>query len=225
MICPNCQNQCAEYDIFCFRCGARLNESQTPRQGRHLVPLLLLAVLSVVGICLFFLMPMTDSPAATRPESTSVSWFSVENGILRFDPEKYTGGSELTIPEVVNGQTVTQLASGCFSGCDSLTTVILPDSLRIIGMNAFEGCTSLRGIFIPEGVHTIGQKAFSGCESLEAVTIPSSVTSIGSGAFDNCKVLYHIFYNGEVSTWRSLYDGKITLRTQVYCTDGNHLHR
>ncbi len=50
-----------------------------------------------------------------------------------------------------------------FSGCSSLTEVVLPDSLTTIGTYAFNNCTGLTKIVIPASVTTIGSAAFSRC--------------------------------------------------------------
>ena len=55
-----------------------------------------------------------------------------------------------------------------------------------IGKQAFYGCESLTSIAIPEGVTTIGESAFYGCKALSEIHIPNSVTSIGSVAFFGC---------------------------------------
>ena len=78
------------------------------------------------------------------------------------------------------------IADGAFSGCTSLTSVTIPDSVTSIGYSAFGGCTSLTSVTIPDSVTSIGGRAFSGCTSLTSVTIPNSVTSIGWGAFIGC---------------------------------------
>jgi protein TonB len=58
-----------------------------------------------------------------------------------------------------------------------------------IGDYAFSGCSSLTSIIIPEGVASIGDYAFSDCSSLASVVIPESVKEIGDGAFYNCPLL------------------------------------
>ncbi len=73
-----------------------------------------------------------------------------------------------------------------FSGCDGLTSVMIPKGVTSIGNRAF-GCSSLTSVTIPEGVTSIGDSAFEGCSSLTSVTIPEGVTSIGDSAFYGCR--------------------------------------
>ena len=54
------------------------------------------------------------------------------------------------------------------------------------------GCNSLTSITIPNSVTSIGGRAFSNCTGLTSVTIPNSVTSIGGGAFRDCNRLTSI---------------------------------
>ena len=55
-----------------------------------------------------------------------------------------------------------------------------------IGDYTFSGCYSLKSITIPNSVTSIGSSAFWGFPSLTSITIPNSVTSIGSCAFRDC---------------------------------------
>ncbi|MDE7121740.1 MAG: leucine-rich repeat domain-containing protein [Oscillospiraceae bacterium] len=97
---------------------------------------------------------------------------------------------EVTIPETIDGRTVTIIADGAFYGCSKLTSVELADSITTIGTGgwysngAFEKCTALENIILPENLRVIGSSAFSGCELLTSIDIPYSVISIGSGAFE-----------------------------------------
>lgn len=50
-----------------------------------------------------------------------------------------------------------------FSECDSLSSVVIPDSVTRIGEGTFIGCESLKSIVIPDGVVSIDKDAFRDC--------------------------------------------------------------
>lgn len=84
---------------------------------------------------------------------------------------------------------VETIGTESFSGCISLAYINIPNSLERIGNKTFFGCTSLVSISIPNSVETIGAEAFSGCCDLNTIIIPSSVTNIGLNAFAGCSSL------------------------------------
>ena len=86
----------------------------------------------------------------------------------------------------------TSIGSSAFSGCSSLTSITIPDSVTSIDWHAFSGCSSLTSIAIPDSVTSIGDYAFSSCDSLTSINIPDSVTSIDDCAFYDCDSLTSI---------------------------------
>jgi len=84
---------------------------------------------------------------------------------------------------------VTDIGSGAFRGCKSLTSVIIPEGVTSIGPDAFEGCELLTSITLPNSLNSIADGAFARCVALTNITIPKGVTSIGKNAFYGCKSL------------------------------------
>ena len=76
-----------------------------------------------------------------------------------------------------------------FSQKKSLTSVILPDTLRKIGSQAFYECTSLTGsIIIPEGIVELSGGTFSQCNNLNGIlSLPSTLKYIGENEFAHCQ--------------------------------------
>ncbi|MBQ2122425.1 MAG: leucine-rich repeat domain-containing protein, partial [Bacteroidaceae bacterium] len=58
-----------------------------------------------------------------------------------------------------------------FSGCSSLTSVEIPNSVISIRNYAFWGCSSLTSVEIPNSVRSIGYSAFSNCNELESIIV------------------------------------------------------
>lgn len=56
----------------------------------------------------------------------------------------YAGtAASLTIPETVDGMTVTEIGVEAFMDNKTLTSIDLPDTITVIRARAFKGCTSL----------------------------------------------------------------------------------
>ena len=65
----------------------------------------------------------------------------------------------------------------------SITSIVIPSSIKTIKWATFWGCKDLTNITLPEGLETIEDQAFEECLSLQSLTIPESVTAIGHDAF------------------------------------------
>ena len=90
------------------------------------------------------------------------------------DPDSYSG--DVVVPEQFslggNTYVVFTVGNSAFAGCEELTSVQLPPSVRGVGACAFLGCTNLRQVSFTSDVVAYGSCAFTGCTSLQEIALP-----------------------------------------------------
>ena len=82
-----------------------------------------------------------------------------------------------------------------FSGCNNLANISIGGGVISIGGEAFADCTSLTSIVIPDSVRSLEHKwsgAFTGCRSLRNVDLGKGLTMIGPDSFYGCTSLSEI---------------------------------
>lgn len=216
MNCPNCGSPISESQHFCSLCGAPISTPNIPKKKSSAwPPLIIMAIMIALSLMVYC---MTVPNASVFGGDTP--WFSMDGNTLYFNPDQYTGGSELTIPDTVNGKSVLKIGDSCFSGNTQLSAVILPDGLQEVGDKAFYNCTALRGIYIPKSVVSVGNDAFHSCTSMEAIWINREISSIGTSALQDCSSLKYVFFVGFYQQWIELYDSYIGPNTHIYSMDG-----
>ncbi|MBQ1507488.1 MAG: leucine-rich repeat protein, partial [Ruminococcus sp.] len=89
------------------------------------------------------------------------------------------------LKSVTFGEELTDIDEGVFSGCKSLLTVSIPDTVTKIGIMAFAD-SGLESAQLGSSVKTIGREAFLNTK-LRSIKIPDSVKSIGAHAFGYIK--------------------------------------
>ena len=224
MYCPKCGFHNEEGAKLCAGCGCPMPAEPLlfgqPKKGSHWPPVIIMAVMVVLGLIFYFLFPLKDTPQAI-PLPTEKNMFEYSSGtITSFDPAQYDGSASLTIPDTVDSLPVVRIGASAFADCDSLEEIILPQHLLEIGNSAFEGCDALRGIYIPATVLRIGSRALAQCSNLEAVYLNGTIETIEADAFADCLSLRFIFFDGTSAQWQELFTGEVMPFTYGICSDG-----
>lgn len=114
--------------------------------------------------------------------------------------------TSITVPDGTS-----KIGDYAFAGCGSLSSLVIPGSVRKIYSRIIIDCPKLKSLTIPEGVTAIedyafsdsslteisihdtvgyiGEYAFKNCSGLTSLTIPSAVGSGSEGVFSGCSSL------------------------------------
>ena len=93
------------------------------------------------------------------------------------------------IKDLVIPNSVTNIGSCAFAGCESLKSVTIPNSVSSISPSAFDDCTGLTMVIIGEGVASIEQNVFNNTPNLKKIIsfspTPPACANKGSFYRDN----------------------------------------
>lgn len=130
-----------------------------------------------------------------KSKFTYLDYYILKDGESEYVIEKsgYSGiikaylGNEtnVTVPDIVNGITPTELGGNIFKN-SNIESIVLPDTVTTIGENAFYN-TGLKTI-TANGIKNILHQSFYGCAALADIDL-SNIKYIGSEALSGCKLL------------------------------------
>ena len=93
-----------------------------------------------------------------------------------------------SLTSLVLPETVTEIEDRAFYRCKSLDQIYLPEGLKVIGNEAFYFC-GIQTLKLPDSLEVLDQSAFFKCNNLEYVCLPRNVRYIGKWVFHGCNRL------------------------------------
>ncbi|HKM33866.1 MAG TPA: leucine-rich repeat domain-containing protein [Lachnospiraceae bacterium] len=129
---------------------------------------------------------------------------------------------ELTIKQGTIGIADQWLLSGNIEK-RNLSSLLIPASMKYIGISAFERCADLREVSLPEGLISLGQSAFRDCLNLRNVIIPKSVQNVDQWAFMGCESINSITFlsSKTVIIWPAITDRKDRKSIEIKADKGS----
>lgn len=118
--------------------------------------------------------------------------------------------TDVVIPETYKGKSVVKIENGAFDDCKNVLSLVIPDSVTEVEINALNGLRNLQKLTAPavalssvskiQKIDTlivtsgeaIAENAVSGWDYLKSVTLPDTLKTIGDLGFAHCELLEEI---------------------------------
>lgn len=174
----------------------------------------------IMAVCLvggIGVIPETIAPAVSMTANADSAYSDFEYELNADDTAvkitKYTGSdTEVVIPSEIDGIPVTYIGGYAFQENKELTSVVIPDSVTVIGWGSFVDCTALTSVTLSANLKKLDPYAFRGCTNLPgSLVLPESLTSMASGVFWGCSSLTSVSLPKNITT--------IGANTFYYCTN------
>ena len=79
-----------------------------------------------------------------RIEKDSVTYYIMDDTSVMVESYSGTTATSVTIPETVEGYTVTKIGASAFENHNEIISIDLPETITVIGAKAFKNCSSLK---------------------------------------------------------------------------------
>ena len=139
-------------------------------------------------------------------------------GSIQILPERLLAGTG--VRRVVIAEGVERIPDFFMSSCEYLEEIVLPSTLRSIGVQAFGRCQAIESIELPNSLEEIGEQAFSDCVKLRSLSLNEGIKTIGNGAYSGCQRLTEVTLPSGNDSYRIL-DGSLYTHDMKTLVCGN----
>ena len=133
---------------------------------------------------------------------------SMDDGALIIGAYAFANNAKLTTPAIAENANLTTIGAYAFSGCSSISEVVIQKTTTTIGERAYaQGTDISKVVFAENGANVeFGSFVFEGCQKLSSITIPSTITTFDGSVFAGCNNISAIVVD-EDNPALSSYDG------------------
>ena len=171
------------------------------------------STLVLVAICAVMAVLLALTNSITAPIIKQNQEAAANEALLVVMPEG-EGFEKMDLTTYELPATVTELGNYAFYRCEGLKTVELGNVQRI-GSFAFYGDFSITSIVIPRSLKVIGKQAFRNCKGLTAVMLPESLETVEQHAFYGCSSLtLYLAFSETPAGWHKYWNS--SYRPAVY---------
>lgn len=134
----------------------------------------LLSIMCFVLLCCLFACDSKKKVDANQKTAVDVSKYEYEivDDVIRILSHEYDEDeTQIYLPEEIGKKPVEILGKNAFYQHKHVTSIVLPNSLKSLGVCPFYRCYSLRELKIPAGVEEIDGNPVFRCSSLEKIEV------------------------------------------------------
>ena len=140
-------------------------------------------VILISVLLLFATLPVSAFAATYYYSKDGLGYEITDGAATLVDFDRYALPLDVVIPAEVDGCPVTAIGDSALHNCNTIVSLVIPDSVETIGTHAFMYCYRLESVKLSNSITDIPYSAFHSCTSLRSITIPDSVRLIRSNAF------------------------------------------
>lgn len=130
------------------------------------------------------------------------------------DDDNFTKYIQRTGTEYIIPNGCEKIGIYAFYTYTKLTSIQMPETIKIIDASAFYSCVNLELDKLPNNITELGNSAFCDCKAITIKQIPSKVKYIYMNCFKNCVGLTEITFNNKPNVLASnVFDGCSNLTT------------
>lgn len=100
--------------------------------------------------------------------------------------------SKIRSVDFMEAPDLSKIGMYAFSGCSSLESILVPDSISYVDVSAFRDCTALTDVVFYGNNNSVPVECFYNCSSLKNVRLSAYLNSIQSYAFSGCTSLEYL---------------------------------